>query len=352
MNERGDAEAGGDAPGESDEDGQLRSVALRNAGAILLARRRAEEELLRANEALEARTRELAHTLSVMKATLESTADGILVTDVAGRVTAFNQKFLEIWYLPQDLVATGVHGDLVRKVSNLLLDPEAVAERIASVYGTSETTLDTLQLRDGRWFERYSRPQQIEGEIVGRVWSYRDITARKLAEEALRDEARVLDLLNRTGSAVASTLDLDKLLQTVTDTATQLSGAQFGAFFYNTIDDKGESYRLYTLSGASRSTFDRFGLPRATPMFGPTFNGEAPVRCDDVARDPRYGQWGPHHGTPPGHLPVCSYLAVPVKRRSGETIGGLFFGHSQPGVFDARAERLVVGIAAQASIAI
>jgi PAS domain S-box-containing protein len=323
-----------------------------HAQAILLARHRAEDDLLRANEALETRTRELAQTLSVMKATLESTADGILVSDVDGRVVTFNQKFLEIWGLPHDLVASGEHADLVRRVAHLFDRPETVAERIAAVYGTTESTLDTLQLRDGRWFERFSRPQHVDGRIVGRVWSYRDVTARKHAEEALRDEARVLDLLNRTGSAVASTLELEPLLQTVTDAGTQLSGAEFGAFFYNTLDAGGAAFLLYTLSGGSRSMFEHLGPPRATPLFGPTFRGEAPVRIEDVLLDPRYGLMAPHHGMPPGHLPVRSYLAVPVKLRSGETIGALFFGHSSPGVFDARAERIIVGIAAQASIAI
>jgi PAS domain S-box-containing protein len=323
-----------------------------DAQAILQARRRAEDDLLRANAALETRTRELAQTLSVMKATLESTADGILVTDVAGRVVTLNQKFLEIWGLPHDLVASGEHADLVRRVAHLFDHPETVAERIAAVYGTTESTLDTLQLRDGRCFERFSRPQHVDGKIVGRVWSYRDVTARKHAEEALRDEARVLDLLNQTGSAVASTLELEPLLQTVTDAGTQLSGAEFGAFFYNTVGAGAGAFLLYTLSGAPRSTFEHLGPPRATPLFGPTFRGEAPVRIEDVLLDPRYGLMAPHHGMPPGHLPVRSYLAVPVKLRSGETIGALFFGHSTPGVFDARAERIIVGIAAQASIAI
>ncbi|HEV7578203.1 MAG TPA: ATP-binding protein [Caldimonas sp.] len=337
---------------DSAEDELIRSVALRNASAILLARRRVEEDLLRANEALEARTRELAHTVSLMRATLESTADGILVTDGSGRVTTFNQKFLDIWGLPHDAVASGVHADLVRQVAHLFETPRNVADRIDAVYASTGSSLDMLSLRDGRWFERFSLPQHVDGRNVGRVWSYRDVTARKQAEDALRDEARVLDLLNQTGSAVASTLDLATLLQTVTDAATQLSGAKFGAFFYNTVDERGESFLLYSLSGAPRSAFDGFGLPRATPMFGPTFNGEAPVRVDDVLLDPRYGRMAPHHGMPRGHLPVRSYLAVPVKLRNGETIGGLFFGHPEPGMFDARAERIIVGIAAQASIAV
>ena len=71
-----------------------------------------------------------------------------------------------------------------------------------------------------------------------------------------------------------------------------------------------------------------------------------------MLNDPRYGTMAPHHGMPKGHLPVRSYLAVPVRSRSGEVIGGLFFGHSETGVFTERAERLIVGVAAQAGVAI
>ena len=94
----------------------------------------------------------------------------------------------------------------------------------------------------------------------------------------MREQAHVLALLDTTGKAIASKLDLQKVLQTVTDTATQLSGAQFGAFFYNVTNDQGESFLLYTLSGAPREAFEKFGLPRNTPIFSPTFTGEGVVR--------------------------------------------------------------------------
>jgi PAS domain S-box-containing protein len=147
----------------------------------------AKEALLRANQALETRTRELADALSVMKATLESTADGILVTDGAGRVTTFNQRFLEIWGLPPDTVVGGHHGELARRVTHLFNAPAEVFARIDAVYTSAEPTLDTLELSDGRWFERFSRPQYVDGVNVGRVWSYRDITPRQRAEQALRE---------------------------------------------------------------------------------------------------------------------------------------------------------------------
>jgi PAS domain S-box-containing protein len=179
-----------------------------------------------------------------------------------------------------------------------------------------------------------------------------DITARKLAEQALVEESRALDALDRTWQLLAGELDLERLLQALTDVATQISDAAFGSFFYNVVEGSGGSYTLYTLSGVDRAAFAGFPMPRATAVFAPTFAGSGIVRSDDITKDPRYGHSEPYRGMPPGHLPVRSYLAVPVAARSGEVLGGLFFGHERTGVFTARHERLLAGIAAQAAIAI
>ncbi|HEY8831130.1 MAG TPA: GAF domain-containing sensor histidine kinase [Gemmatimonadaceae bacterium] len=184
------------------------------------------------------------------------------------------------------------------------------------------------------------------------------VAARRRAEQE-RDRARAdaeaaraeLEALNQVGTALAQELDIERIVQTVTDAATKLTGAQFGAFFYNVVDHQGEKLTLFTLSGAPREAFEDFGHPRPTPVFAPTFYGTAIVRSDDITKDPRYGQMGPYYGQPPGHLPVHSYLAVPVSSRGGDVIGGLFFGHSDVGVFDERAERVVSGIAGWAAIA-
>jgi PAS domain S-box-containing protein len=175
---------------------------------------------------------------------------------------------------------------------------------------------------------------------------------RRDTERTLREESRTLEILNRVGKAVAAELDLSRAVQVVTDAATELTGAAFGSFFYNVKDEKGDAYRLYTLTGAPKEAFASFPMPRNTGLFAPTFSGEGIVRIDDVAKDARYGKNAPYHGMPPGHPPVRSYLAAPVISRTGEVIGGLLFGHPRAGVFDARAERIVVGIAAQAAIAI
>ncbi|MBC8024577.1 MAG: PAS domain S-box protein, partial [Steroidobacteraceae bacterium] len=189
------------------------------------------------------------------------------------------------------------------------------------------------------------------GKLVGASKIARDITRQKHAEKILREQANVLALLETTGKAIGSKLDLEKVLQTVTDVATQLSGAKFGAFFYNVTNEQGESFLLYTLSGAPREAFAKFGLPRNTPIFNPTFTGQGVVRSSDITLDPRYGKMAPHHGIPEGHLPVRSYLAASVVARTGKVIGGLFFGHPDPDVFSEASERLIVGVAAQAAVA-
>jgi len=189
------------------------------------------------------------------------------------------------------------------------------------------------------------------GQPIGTVIEARDISEEKRAEDALREQSRILETLNRTGAALSGELDLQKVVQMVTDAGVELTGAQFGAFFYNVINQSGESYMLYTLSGAEPSQFD-FGMPRNTAVFHPTFSGEGTIRSDDITMDARYGKNAPHHGMPEGHLPVRSYLAVPVASRSGEVVGGLFFGHEKSGCFTSAHERLVQGLASQAAISI
>jgi signal transduction histidine kinase/DNA-binding response OmpR family regulator len=181
-----------------------------------------------------------------------------------------------------------------------------------------------------------------------------DRHAQRLIEEkqtALEGHTKALEILNRAAAAISGDLDLERLVQTVTDAAVELTGAQFGAFFYNVVDSDGERYTLYTLSGAPHAAFERFPMPRNTEVFAPTFAGKGVVRADDITQDPRYGHSAPHYGMPQGHLPVRSYLAAPVHSRSGEVLGGLFFGHSSTGVFDQLSEDRIVGLASQAAVA-
>lgn len=167
----------------------------------------------------------------------------------------------------------------------------------------------------------------------------------------LMNSLEVVESINKVGTSLSAELNQENLVQQVTDAATQLSKAQFGAFFYNSIDEKGETYTLYTISGVPREKFSSFPMPRKTAVFGPTFNGEGIVRSDDITQDPRYGKNDPYFGKPKGHLPVVSYLAVPVRSRSGDVIGGLFLGHEKKAVFTEREEKIVAGLASQIGIA-
>jgi len=193
-------------------------------------------------------------------------------------------------------------------------------------------------------------PSGIGGVLATLVEARERTAGRRLS--LLEENVAVLEALNNVGAIVASDLDREKVVQAVTDAATELTTAAFGAFFYNVKTATNEAYTLYTISGVPREAFAKFPMPRNTKVFAPTFTGRGVVRSGDITRDRRYGQNPPYQGMPEGHLPVRSYLAVPVKGRRGEVIGGLFFGHPDTDRFTEHHERLAVGIGAWASVAL
>ncbi|AWB25114.1 PAS domain S-box protein [Methylobacterium currus] len=156
--------------------------------------------------------------------------------------------------------------------------------------------------------------------------------------------------MNRLGTALASELDRQRLGDTVVEAATHLTGAAYGALFERVPEspDGPEHWRLLSLTGAPREAFTRFGLPRVTTLFSHTFAARGVVLSEDVTADPRYGS---HGGMPQGHLPVRSYLAVPVVSGDGVILGALLFGHPEPHRFGTREAALIEGLAGQAAVA-
>ena len=287
---------------------------------------------------------------------VESSVDAIVTKDLDGVITSWNGAAQQLFgYTSAEMI-----GSPIRR----LIPPERQAEEddiLARLRrGERIEHFETVRIaKDGRLLDvsvTISPLRNASGAIVGASKIARDVSIARAAEaERLRlfqENAAVTAALNDVGAIVASDLDREKVVQAVTDTATELTTAEFGAFFYNLVDDSGESYTLYTISGVPRETFSKFPMPRNTQVFEPTFKGTGVVRSADITKDPRYGHNPPHHGMPVGHLPVRSYLAVPVKGRAEQVIGGLFFGHSEGDRFTASHERLAVGIASWASVAL
>lgn len=239
-------------------------------------------------------------------------------------------------------------------------DPE-ILPRVIENWTQSLRTGESFEMvfpllgADGKFRSFLTRVEPIRDE-AGKIrrWfgTNTDITAQEEAEKREKKARQTAELLNKVGPLLAAELNEPRLTQKITDIATEALGAEFGAFFHNVQNESGESYMLYTLAGVDPGRFADFPMPRNTAVFAPTFRGEGVVRSDDITKDFRYGKNAPYRGMPEGHLPVRSYLAVPVRSRSGSVLGGLFFGHEQPGVFGEEAELIAVGIAGQAAIAL
>ncbi|MEX2570968.1 MAG: PAS domain-containing protein [Gemmatimonadota bacterium] len=318
------------------------------------------EELARANAALLRQTeqaqearREAEAARAIADAFYEAAPVPAALIDRDFRFQRINQSLAAFYGLdPEDVL-----GRTIREVVPGYAD--RVEPRYREVLETGEAIRNvaivvphrTIPGEQRHFLTNYFPIRVRDGDIIGVGLVALDVTERHQIDEAQREQAALVENLHRVGQSVASELELEFIVQEVTDAATALTGAQFGAFFYNVLSEQGESYSLYSISGAAREDFSKFPMPRNTEVFGPTFHGEGTVRSDDITRDPRYGKSAPYHGMPEGHLPVTSYLAVPVVSRTGEVLGGLFFGHADAGRFEERHERLAEGISAWASLA-
>jgi diguanylate cyclase (GGDEF)-like protein/PAS domain S-box-containing protein len=133
---------------------------------------------------------ELRETLSLLNATLDSTADGILVVSSDNRVVRYNQRFVDLWNIPDDIIASGDDARLISFMSEQLMDPSGFLAQVSEFNSAAVAErFDALILKDGRVFERYSLPQRLGDEIIGRVLSLRDVTERKRLEESLAYQA-------------------------------------------------------------------------------------------------------------------------------------------------------------------
>jgi PAS domain S-box-containing protein len=304
----------------------------------------------------------IMHDIAGEKETEEK--QGILVAIVENSDDAIISKTLEgiitTWNIGAERIFGYTENEVIGKHVSILIPPDRLNEESIIIEnirnGQKVDHFQTIRLhKNGSAIDislTVSPVKNRRGTIIGASKVARDITAEKKAETAIHQQAEKLRILNTIGKAISEKLDTESILQKVTDATTQITGAAFGAFFYNTINQGDEAYMLYTLSGAPKEAFERFGMLKDAAVFHPTFSGEGVVRLDDITKDPRYGKSIPHFGMPKGHLPVTSYLAVPVIGNAGNIIGGLFFAHPEAGMFLQEHEDLVISLASQAAVAL
>jgi PAS domain S-box-containing protein len=276
----------------------------------------------------------------LLAAVVESSDDAIITKTLDGVITSWNESAERLLGYSADEVIGRPITILIPK--DRLDEENYILERLRS--GKLIEHYETVRVgKDGRMRDvalTISPVRDASGAIIGASKILRDISARKEAEQSLRHERRLLELLNRASIALDSSSDLTELLRTLTDAATQMSGAEFGAFFYNAGGPDGNRLELVSTSGSIEGAGEPLGTLRA-----PTFEGREVIRVDDVQREPR-------DGIPPGDGRVRSYLAVPVISRAGDALGGLVFVHSRPDMFSERVERFMRGLSSHAAIAI
>jgi len=189
---------------------------------------------------------ELQETLSLLTATLDATADGILVVDQNGRFTSFNRRFVEMWQLPSSVLSARDDGAAMAFVRDRLVRPEAFVAKVDDLYAHPEAEgYDVLEFKDGRVFERYSKPQTVRGEVVGRVWSFRDVTDRKQLEDRLSYQA-FHDSLTGLGNRA---LFIDRLEHAVA--RSERTGGDLAVLFLDMDDFKGVNDSLGHSAGDS-----------------------------------------------------------------------------------------------------
>jgi len=294
---------------------------------------------------------------ALFRAVVDAAGEAIMVTGTelaapGPRITYVNAAFCRMTgYAPEEVI-----GQSPRILQGARTEATVLARMRASLAAGEPFQGDLVNYRRGG--EEYITDLLISpmrdggGRLLRWLAMARDVTGARRAEEALREETRTLEILNRIGAQLSAELDLEKLVQAVTDAATSLSGARFGAFFHAGPDEAQRKLTPYVLAGVPPGAFGGLPLPRATALFDPTLRGGGVIRSDDITADPRYGRNRPFGGIPPGHLPLRSYLATAVVSRTGTVLGTMFFGHPEPGVFTERAGRLVAGIAGHAAVAI
>jgi PAS domain S-box-containing protein len=234
----------------------------------------------------ELRLSELAEKQARLAAIVNSSDDIIISKSLGGIITSWNPAAERSFgYTAEEVL--GHHISIIIP-NDRLQEEEFIISQIRN--GQKVDHFDTVRMhRSGRELQLSLTISPViseHGEVIGASKIGRDISAQLTAQQSAQKYTERLEIMNMVMGSISEELDLNKILQKVTDATTNSTGAKFGAFFYNKTDDQGESYMLYTLSGAPCEAFEQFGMPRNTVLFHPTFAGQSVLRSDDITKDP------------------------------------------------------------------
>lgn len=289
---------------------------------------------------------------AVLSAIVESSDDAIISKNLESTIISWNRGAERIFgYKEEEVLGKSIK---ILIPPSRLQEEDEILRQIRS--GKKVDHFETIRLdKFGREIPisiTVSPVKDNYGNIVGASKIARDISEQVKAQREIERNAENLELLNSIGKLILGNLDANSLLQQVTDATTKITGAAFGAFFYNTTDVDGDPFLLYTLSGMSKTAFEQLGMSKRTDVFKTGFEGTKGIRVDDLKTDPMYEVLDPELDLELPDFEVRSYLAVPVVSSSGQVVGALLFGHPEPGVFKAEHEDIIGSIAAQAAIAL
>jgi len=288
----------------------------------------------------------------ILSAIVESSDDAIISKDINGVITSWNSGAKKTFgYTEQEVL--GKHITILIP-KDRLQEEENILKNIRQ--GKKVDHYQTIRLhKSGREIPislTVSPLKDNNNTIIGASKIGRDIANLLQTQQALKHYADNLEVLNSIGKVISEKLDVDVILQQVTNATTKITGAAFGAFLFNTQDDNGEALMLYNLSGLTKEAFEKLGIHKNTDLFRPTFKGKEILRIDDLREDSRYRISKRYRESEGTLLSVASYLAVPLISSSGEVVGGLLFGHPEPGIFKAEHEEILSSISSQAAVAL
>lgn len=318
-----------------------------------------------AREEIEARQKaeaELRSAHARMEVILQGVRSGITVHDADGRlVYANNAAAKMVGYATGRELLDAPIAAVLRRLS--IMDQSGAPLPRAELPGrkpppdddsAEERVLRYRVKATGAEYWARVRSKAILSEEDGAILSiniFHDITERVHVEQARQEEARIVDALHRIGQSLAQQLELETIVQEVTDAAATLTDAEMGAFLYDLSGGWAASYRRLAYSTAEHGVFGPHAMPIDTPFFTSLIDERLVVRVDDASNDPRYAEVERLFDLPGRDGVVRSCVAVPVRSRDARVLGALVLGHRDRGVFTERDERLAVGVAGWASVA-